>query len=222
MAIAEYNHEDFEQTRQSEQDEKLLVKFYTKTIKDNPRSSEQSRAVFKEVEYVDIRIPGARGTGAARPATHRDKQRFPKHYAAFQARIELPVEGTPLSEWPVVTRAHAEELGFMGVKTVEQLAGMSDGNASQFMGGQSFKAKANAWLARAKKDVTQSQMEAELAKRDTQIAALSAKLEALLPDPKPKRKRRTPEEMKRDNELSDIGQRPFEPGSGGGGTDPGS
>lgn len=221
MAIAEYNHEDFEQTRQSEQDEKLLVKFYTKTVKDNPRSAEQSRAVFKEVEYVDIRIPGARGTGAARPATHRDKQRFPKHYAAFQQRIEMPVEGTPLSEWPVITRAHAEELGFMGVKTVEQLAGMADSNASQFMGGQSFKAKANAWLDRAKKDVSLDKFETELALRDAQIAALSAKLDALVAD-KPKRKRRTPEEIKRDNELSDIGQRPAEPSGSGGGPNTGS
>ena len=222
MAIAEYNHEDFEQTRQSEQDEKLLVKFYSKTVKDNARSAEQSRAVFKEVEYVDIRIPGARGTGAARPATHRDKQRFPKHYAAFQQRIEMPLEGTPLSEWPVITRAHAEELGFMGVKTVEQLAGMADSNASQFMGGQSFKAKANAWLERAKKDVSLEKFETELAKRDAQIAALSAKLDALLAEPKPKRKRRTPEEIKRDNELSDIGQRPAEPSGLGSGADTGS
>ena len=213
MAIAEYNHEDFEQTRQSEQDEKLLVKFYSKTVKDNARSAEQSRAVFKEVEYIDIRIPGARGTGAARPATHRDKERFPKHYAAFKARIEMPVEGTPLSEWPVITRAHAEELGFMGVKTVEHLADMADSNASQFMGGQSFKAKAKAWLERAKKDVSHTQLEEELSKRDAQIAALSAKLDALVSE-KPKRKRRTREEIDRDNELSDIGQRPTEPSSG--------
>lgn len=222
MAIAEYNHEDFEQTRQSEQDEKLLVKFYTKTVKDNTKSAEQGRAVFKEIEYVDIRIPGARGTGAARPATFKDKQRFPKHYAAFKARVEMPVEGTPLSEWPVITRAHAEELGFMGVKTVEQLAGMADSNASQFMGGQSFKAKATAWLERAKKDVSLAKLEEELAKRDAQIAALSAKLDGLMSDSKPKRKRRTPEEMKRDNELSNIGQRPAEQSGFGGGADPGS
>ena len=80
---ADINHEDFLQTHQSEQDEKLLVKFYYKTVKDVGASEEQRRPVFKEREYIDIRIPGSRGTGAARPATLRDRKRFPRHYAAF-------------------------------------------------------------------------------------------------------------------------------------------
>ena len=65
QGTAEFNHEDFEQTRAAEQDEKLLVKFYYKTVKDQDASEKQGRAVFKEREYVDIRIPGARGAGAA-------------------------------------------------------------------------------------------------------------------------------------------------------------
>jgi len=221
MSIAEFDHEDFDQTRQAEQDEKLLVKFYYKSVQDQTASREQNRAVFKECEYIDIRIPGARGTGAARRATHRDKQRFPKHYAAFKQRIEMPLEGTPLTEWPVISRAFAEELSFMGVKTVEQLANMADGNASQMMGGQSFKAKAVAWLERAKKDVTLDQMEVELAKRDTLLAEMQAQLDKLQAD-KPKRKRRTKEQIAHDSELSDIGERAPEQGSSGSGADPGS
>ena len=212
MAIAEFNHEDFETTRQSEQDEKLLVKFYTKTVENKSASKEQGRAVFKDREYVDIRIPGTRGAGAARPATHRDRERFPKHYAAFKQRVELPLEGTPLSEWPMVTRSHAEELAFSGIKTVEHLADMSDTIASQMMGGQTFKAKARAWLERAKVDVSVEKLEQELTKRDEQIQALSDKLEALLAD-KPKRKRRTKEEIESGNE-SDTGERTTEPSSG--------
>lgn len=225
MAIAEFDVEDFDQARQAQQDEKLLVKFYTKTVRDETASAEQGRAVFKEREYIDIRIPGARGAGAARPATLRDRKRFPRHYEAFKQRVELPVEGTPLGEWPMITRAHAEELSFLGVKTVEQLAGMSDVNASQLMGGQTFKAKANAWLERAKKDVSLTQLEAELAKRDAQIKELSDKLAALSDTEAPvktRRKRRTKEEIARDNEQLNTGERSAEQGVGGGGTDPGS
>ena len=217
--VADYNHEDFEQAQQTKQDEKLLVKFYYKTVKDEAATAEQGRACFKEREYVDIRIPGTRGAGAARPATIRDKKRFERHYQAFKQRVELPLEGTPLSEWPVVTRAHAEELAFAGVKTVEQLAGMADVVASGFMGGQMFKAKANKWLEQAKKDVSQSDMDAELDKRDTMIKSLQARLDALEGNApaKVKRKRRTPEEITRDNEQLDIGKRPAEQGSSGGG-----
>lgn len=220
QGTAEFNHEDFEQTRAAEQDEKLLVKFYYKTVKDQDASEKQGRAVFKEREYVDIRIPGARGTGAARPATARDKKRFERHYQAFKQRVELPVEGTPLHEWPVINRAMAEELSFSGVKTVEQLAGMADVVASQFMGGQMFKDKAQKWLDRANADVTLTQLEGELLKRDTLIAQMERRLAEL--EKPAKRKRRTREEIDRDNELSNSGERSAEPGSFGGGADAGS
>jgi hypothetical protein len=220
QGTAEFNHEDFEQTRAAEQDQKLLVKFYYKTVKDQGASEEQGRAVFKEVEYVDIRIPGARGTGAARPATARDKKRFERHYQAFKQRIELPVEGTPLVEWPLINRSMAEELAFAGVKTVEQMAGMSDVVASQFMGGQMFKDKAQKWLDRAQADVTVTQLEGELAKRDTLIAQMEKRLAEL--EKPAKRKRRTREEIDRDNELSNSGERSAEQSGFGGGADTGS
>lgn len=217
---AEYNHADFEQAQQQEQDQALLVKFFYKTVPDHGASEEQGRACFKEREYIDISIPGARGAGATRPASFRDKKRFERHYQAFKQRVELPLEGTPLSEWPVITRAHAEELAFSNVKTVEQLSQMSDTIASGFMGGQSFKAKAKEWLARAQADVTVSKMEGELAKRDAKIAELSGKLEELMASleaPKAKRKRRSKEEIDSDNEQLDIGERSAEQSGSRGG-----
>ena len=215
MAIAEFNYEDFEHSQQAEQDKKLLVKFYQKAKQDQTKSAEQGRPVFKELEYISIKVPGQRGSGVTRPATFRDKQRFPRHYSAFQQRVELPQEGTPLAEWSLVTRSMAEEMAFSNIKTVEHLANMSDTIASGFMGGQMFKAKANEWLSRAKADVSVSHLEGELAKRDAQITELSAKLEAFM-EGKPVKRSKPPatKEITRDDELSDTGQRPAEQGSG--------
>ena len=56
------------------------------------------------------------------------------------------VEGTPLAEWPIMSRSQVEELSFHNVKTVEQLVAMSDSLASQFMGMNGLKAKAKMWL----------------------------------------------------------------------------
>lgn len=175
MAIAEYDYADFESSQQTEQDAKLLVKFYTKSRQDRAASEEQGRPVFKDTEYIDIRIPGSRD-GAARPATPRDKQRFPKHYAAFKQRIELPEEGTPLTEWGGVTRSLAEELAFGNVKTVEQLADIPDNLAGQMRGGQGLKAKASQWLARCKKDVSLEQLEGELAIRDKALDTMQEQI----------------------------------------------
>jgi hypothetical protein len=183
MAIADFNVADFDRTQQQQQDEKLLVKFYIKSVKDVQRSKEEGRDIFKEKEYIDIRIPGSRD-GAARPATFRDKQRFPRHYAAFQQRVEMAEEGTPLSEWPVISRTLADEMAFFNIKTVEQLANVNDTIAGQFMGAQMYKQKAKAWLERAKEDVTVDKLQSELAQRDDllkelqdQIARLTARLD---------------------------------------------
>lgn len=220
-SLGEVDHEAFEHSHQAEQDAKLLVKFHYKTVPDPEATRTQGRACFKEREYIDIRVPGTRGTGASRPATARDRVRFKRHHDAFKARVELPFEGTALSEWPLISRSMATELSFVNVKTVEQLAAVSDGVASQLMGGVTFKAKAQKWLAQAEAGVTVDKLEAALALRDAQIAALSAKVEALTAD-KPKRKRRSKEEIDRDNNERDSGERPAEQGSSGSWPDPSS
>lgn len=213
MAIAEYDYADFGHDKQAEQDAKLLVKFFYKTKEDKAKSAEQGRPVFKELEYISIKIPGNRGAGQQRAATFRDKQRFQRHYAAFQQRVELPQEGTPLAEWTLIARSTAEELAFHNVKTVEQLADMSDTIASGFMGGQTFKTKAKDWLARAQKDVTASKLAAELEKRDKLIATMQVQLDKLTSEQKTKRRRKAPEETESDDKLSDIGQRSAEQSS---------
>lgn len=178
MQVAEFNHEDFQSNNQAEQDKTLLVKFYVKSRQDKARTVAEGRPIFKDVEYIHIMIPGSRD-GAARPATHRDRQRFPKHYQAFKERIELPEEGTPLAEWGTLTRSTVEELAFFNIKTVEQLANVNDNVASQFMGCQGFKSKAKAYLEVSKRDVSLNEMQLELTKRDDQIKDLRNALDEL-------------------------------------------
>ena len=158
---------------------KLLVKFFTKSREDPAATRDAGRPVFKDVEYIDIKIPGNRRSGACRPAGEADKKRFPRHYEAFKQRTEAPIEGTPLSEWPIVSRSMAEEMAFFHVKTVEQLASMSDTNGQNFMGINTLKAKAKAWLERSKKGADEARLTSELEKRDLKIAALEEKLNAL-------------------------------------------
>ncbi len=146
MEIANVNHHDFEPNAQSKLDENLLVKFFIKQKQDQAATLKEGRPIFKDVEYIDIKVPGNRSGGACRPANYRDKQRFPRHYAAFQQRKEMPTEGTPLKEWPLMSRSQVEELSFHHVKTVEQLVEMSDTVASQFMGMNDLKRKAIMWL----------------------------------------------------------------------------
>jgi hypothetical protein len=186
MQVSEVNHNDFVQGREAEADAQLLVKFFLKEKEDKTATAEEGRPIFKELEYIEIRAAGKRDAMACRPATHHDKQRFPRHYDAFKRRVEMPVEGTPLSEWPLITRSTAEELSFLKVKTVEQLISMSDSDAGNFRGGLALKQKAAEFLKYSDKTklIEEKQdLQDQLATQSDQIAELKKMVEALQSPP---------------------------------------
>jgi hypothetical protein len=178
MQQADFDHTLFEDGNNSG-DAALLVKFFTKTVPDKEATAAQSRAIFKELEYVDIRVAGSRTSNVCRPARPNDISRFPKHYEAFKQRKEAPIEGTPLTEWAVISRSQAEELSFLNVKTVEQLAAMSDNHASQRMGGYDLKAKATKWLEVARAGNSPIQLAEKLEVAENRAIEAESKLNAL-------------------------------------------
>jgi|TARA_R110000851_G_scaffold22554_3_gene66669 hypothetical protein len=175
MQTLEINHNDFKSGQEAEADAQLLVKFFLREKEDKSASAEEGRPIFKELEYVEIRAPGKRDAMACRPATLQDKRRFPRHYGAFKDRVEMPTEGTPLAEWPQMSRSMAEELSFLKVKTVEQLVSMSDNDAGQIRGGLALKQKAAEFLKYSDKTklIAERQgLQDRLAEQDAQIAEL--------------------------------------------------
>ena len=179
METADFDVASFEHQAQTEEDKKLLVKFYVKPRPDSAETIKQGRPIFKDVEYIDIRIPGDRTGGVARPASHADKQRFGAHYQAFKQRTEVPLDGTPLIEWPLITRSLAEELAFHHVKTVEHLSTMSDNNIGKFMGLNALKAKAIKWLEQAGEEAKVHELQEQLLERDERIATQGTQIEEL-------------------------------------------
>ena len=164
METANYNPQDFQPGGRHEADKNLLVKFFVKPRQDKGASKEEGRPIFKDTEYIDIKIPGNRSGGACRPATGGDRQRFPEHYAAFKQRTENDetIVGTPLTEWPLISRSMAEELAFFHVQTVEQLANMADVQVGKFMGLFQIKEKANLWIDSAAKEKPMWEMDQKI------------------------------------------------------------
>ena len=160
-------------------DKLMMVRFYYEPKDDPVASAEAGRPMRKDVEYVSIRAPGNKENEIKRPARDSDKQRWPEHYAAFKNRMEMPLEGFPLKDWPAVTRAMVETMSFMGIKTVEQLAHASDANIQGHMGVAHLKEKAKAWLAATGDQQQAEKIEAELRLRDNEIANLKNELQLL-------------------------------------------
>jgi hypothetical protein len=180
MQTADYNHNDF--TNQNEADKNLMVKFFYKNVQNKMESQKQGRPIFKEKTYIEIRIAGQRDAQACRPVTHSDMQRFPKHYEAFTQRMEPPTEGVPLAEWPQISRTQAEELSFLHIKTVEQLATVKDGNMQNFMGGYALREKAQKWLVLNNAETVdreKEEMRGTISDMRETIAIMHEKIEAL-------------------------------------------
>ena len=174
---AEYNYQDFNQSAQQKLDDTLLVRFFYKSKEDKAATQAEGRPIYKEVEYVEIKVNGSRDAQACRPATFDDKNRFPRHYSAFKDRVEMPTEGTPLAEWPQISRSQIDELGFINCKTVEQLRDMSDTHITQLRGGYGLKQKAGEWLEAAGKSKLLAE-KAELREEIDELKEMVAELKA--------------------------------------------
>lgn len=189
-------------TGATDPDSLLRVRFYNKPIKDNYKSLQEGRPIFMDVTYVEIMTPGSALNIIDVPARKQHEFRFPKQWAIFKnSQSDEQIVGTRVDEWPLVTRAQAEELKGSKFFTVEQIAGASDEQLQRLgMSAQMLKQKAIAYLAKANDTAqTQKQVE-ELAKRDQQISDLTATVQRLanqleqmqngqtIAQPKPKRK----------------------------------
>lgn len=165
-------------------DDKLFVQFHVVPVLNPAASDEQGRPVFRDCEQVRIMQPGNKDSIVDRPVTDEDKRRFARQYAAWQQGEKELVEGTMLvavAKDPLlmISLSQIEELKHFGVRTVEQLASISDANAQKFMGINELKKRARVYLEASKERSAQTRLQGELEKRDAQIASQSQAIEEL-------------------------------------------
>jgi len=167
-------------------DNRLYVVFHMEAVKNGFKSEQEGRPIFDDVPHCRIHIPGDKNTITDDPVTDEHKQRFAPQWEKFLKGMEQSPEGTPLEQWPILTRGQVYEFKALNVMTVEQLAGMSDSNAQRFMGGHELRRKADTFLKLAK-DTAEAQrlvtvnaeLEGRLASQDVLISQLNARLEAM-------------------------------------------
>jgi hypothetical protein len=168
------------------ENEGLIAEFFPQAVQNNYQSSLAGRPIFETFPFVRILIPGDKHSIVERKATDADKARFRHHWEAFQAG-QAPVEtGTPIEQWPQLTVSQVAEFKAMHIRTVEHLAGLSDGNIAKLgPGGRGLVEKAKAFIAQAKDTAEAQRLAAEneslrndIAALQEQVAQLAARLEA--------------------------------------------
>lgn len=174
-------------------DGRLAVKFYRDTVEDILETQIQGRPIYKEVDCIKIIVPGDSLSEIDRPVYESDKTRFPIQWANFMNRqgAEGVYEGTPLAEWPLITRSQAEGLRSQRFYTVESIATASDQQLQSVgmlagMSPYTLRDKARAFLDSAKTSADFTKREEEIsqlkAENDRIKAETDAKMEAMKAD----------------------------------------
>jgi hypothetical protein len=156
--------------------DKLYVTFGLHPRQNEAKTLEQGRPIFDDLEYVKIIVPGDKQNEVHRPANDADRRMYRNQYAAFKAGNADAQSGTPLTEWPAITRAQVEELRYFKVHTVEQLGNLSDASIMNIGPIRALVSKAKDYLERAAGNAPMEKMRAELSQRDNELAALKQAL----------------------------------------------
>lgn len=176
MALTEleYDHNMFE--KQYGGDEKLVVYFFSEVLPDPEASAETGMKKFRDADMIHIQTPGDRLNIVIREARDDDKERFAAQFKKYKADADDQLTGYPLKEWPLATRAMAEELKHIGFRTVEQVAAANDQACSRYPGLRELSKRATAWLQAQNDAAPLEKLAEEVKKRDELLAAQAAQL----------------------------------------------
>jgi hypothetical protein len=161
--------------------------FKTVSVRNEAGSRKAGRAIFEDVEMVEIRIAGDRNFAPCYPAhsfwrnidgiPHTYAMRWPDQYRRFKDGLTQAVSGTPLEELPFLTPAKRSELKALGIYTADALSLLDGKNLKTLgIGGRELKTQAKAYLDRAagSADVV------ELARQNAAMRAEIDELKAML------------------------------------------
>jgi hypothetical protein len=176
-------------------DSRLQVRFYKRPVQQEQETLDAGRPIYKEFDFVHICVAGDTLTEIDTYALASHKQRFPIQWANYmnrQGAHDQEVVGTPVAEWPLVSKSQAEELRAMKFHTVESIAHASDQQLQRIgmaagMSPYSFRDKAKAFLNLAttaaetdKREHEINALKEELAKKELETAKIKAETDAKL------------------------------------------
>ena len=180
---------------QNNADSRLQVRFYKRSVHQEQESMDAGRPIFKDFDFVQICVAGDSLTEIDTYALASHRTRFPIQWANYmnrQGANDQEVVGTPVTEWPLVSKSQAEELRAMKFQTVESIANASDQQLQRMgmaagMSPYAFRDKAKAFLNLAtnaaetdKREQEINALKEELAKKDLETVKMKAETDAKL------------------------------------------
>lgn len=159
---------------------KVWPEFFTDTVRDEAASAREGREIFREEERVKIHMPGNQFTKPVFKVSSEHVERWPDQYKAFKEGREISLEGTPIEMWPILNKAQVAELKYLGIRTVEHLAELSDNTVQRIgMGGYKLRELAKAFLDDAAMMAQATALSRENEQLRNEVATLKSQVEQL-------------------------------------------
>jgi hypothetical protein len=160
-------------------DRSLLVEFYLEPVHQEFASKSAGRPIYKDEAFIHINMPGGKSDLRRRVRMEEgngapsDPDRFPRQWAAFKNQQEQVSEGTPIAEFPPLSKSQVMEFKAQKIHTVEQLAAFPD-SALQNLGldGRKYRDMAAAFLDKAKGMAQYTEMQARNSVLEADLKAL--------------------------------------------------
>lgn len=169
----------------------MQLRFYSKPVQNPVKTAASGRPIFDEIEMCEIMTADKNFQPHFRAheptVTYDNKrqaedrrtwaERYPEAYQAFKQAMNPSESGTPVEQWPILSRAKVSELRAIGLMTVEQVAAM-DHATTQMLGpeGKALAAQATAYIEQARSSAPSQRMAAENEALKREIERLKADL----------------------------------------------
>jgi hypothetical protein len=163
------------------------VRFERRPVEDRPASMREGRYMTKDLDFAIVTPIGSKDM-IPRVATewlaYLEQQvkegrfnakwldEYRAAYKAWQAGEEMPISGTPIKGWPLLSPAQQANVISANILRVEDLAGINDEAIRRIgPGALEMKEKAVAWLKAAKGSGVAAQEVADLTAKARQLQA---------------------------------------------------
>lgn len=155
-----------------------VIEFYPTMIQDWEATKEKGYPVFKKKHYIHFILPGDRLTDPHFPVREDHIAKYPVQWKAYLEKGDTShMSGLPIEQWNMISREQAEELKFLKVYTVEDLANISETNATQSgMNLVKYRQMAIDYLVASKKQADVA-LNAELMRQNKELEARLERLE---------------------------------------------
>lgn len=160
-----------------EDDKALIVEFFVGKKLMGAKSEVLGRPVYEDREFVKIMIKGQDKQIVIEEVKPAHKAKYPIAYLQFQQSKPMPLIGTPIEMLPGVGPSMAHHLKGINLRSVEDVANISDENVLQAMGpgARDLVKRAKAFVGHTSEKT--AALEAELAEQKAENQRLRGTIE---------------------------------------------